>query len=366
VAILTITLLLLILISIWIGFYQLVKQQGRLLLRLDQLERDVQVDSRTNGTQHEPESDRFLGTDFPSFEFPDLYGNTVALEDFRGKPVLLVNWNFECGFCDAIAPELARLQASLEKQKVRSVLLSYGEPGSNRTQAAEHGLKCTILLSKDSERPRPFDQQGTPVAYLLDETGRVARPLANGADQVVEVAKQLSLSAAPGSESSNGKHQRKKPLGERPLSESRIERNGLKAGTPAQLFLLPDLRGRNISLEEYRGKRVLLVFSDPQCGPCDELAPELARLQVEHVQNGLAFVLVGRGSEEENKRKAEQHGIKFPVVLQEKWKLSKQYGIFATPVAFLINETGLIAQDVAIGKDAVLALARRGVETAEV
>jgi peroxiredoxin len=366
VAVLTITLLLLILISIWIGFYQLVKQQGRMLLRLDRLERDVQADSGAHGAKHQSEPDKLLGTDFPSFEFPDLYGRTVALEDFRGKPVLLVNWNFECGFCDAIAPELSRLQGGLERQKVQLVLLSYGEPGSNRKQAAEHGLKCPILLPKDPERPRSFDQQGTPVAYLLDETGRVARPLANGADQVVELANQLTFPQAHGSESSNGKHQRKKLLGERPLSESRIERNGLKAGTPAPLFLLPDLRGRNVSLEEYRGKRVLLVFSDPQCGPCDELAPELARLQVEHAQNGLAFVLVGRGSEEENKRKAEQHGIKFPVVLQEKWKLSKQYGIFATPVAFLINETGLIAQDVAIGKDAVLALARRGVETAEV
>ena len=44
-------------------------------------------------------------------------------------------------------------------------------------------------------------------------------------------------------------------------------------------------------------------------------------------------------------------------MLQEKWKLSKEYGIFATPVAFLIGENGVIAKDVAVGTDAILALA---------
>ena len=129
---------------------------------------------------------------FPPFKFPDLSGKTVALEDFRGQQVFLVNWNFECGFCDLIAPELARLQTSLERQNVRLMLLSDGDPGANRKQASEHGLKCSILLPKDNERPKPFENQGTPVAYLLDETGRVARPLASGADQVVELAAQLS------------------------------------------------------------------------------------------------------------------------------------------------------------------------------
>jgi peroxiredoxin len=66
---------------------------------------------------------------------------------------------------------------------------------------------------------------------------------------------------------------------------------------------------------------------------------------------------VGRGSVEENRKKAEQFGFEFPVVLQDQWKLSKEYGIFATPVAFLIAENGMIAKNVAVGKEAILALA---------
>ena len=363
-AIITIVLLWLILISVWIGTYQLIKQQGRILLRLDTLEQRPQVaDSEAPGAASQAESDEFLGTDFPPFKFPDLSGKTVALEDFRGRQVFLINWNFECGFCDLIAPELARLQTSLERQNVQLMLLSYGDPGANRKQASEHSLKCPILLPKDNERPKPFEHQGTPVAYLLDETGRVARTLASGADQVVELAAQLSTPGTGSSEAASGK--RRKLQSERPLAESRIERNGLKAGTPAPLFRLPDLQGKPISLEEYRGRQVLLVFSDPQCGPCDELAPELARLHQMHRENGLALLLVGRGNPEENRRKAAQFGIQFAVVLQEKWKLSKEYGIFATPVAFLIDERGVIAQEVAVGKDAILALADEGLKAME-
>ncbi len=104
---------------------------------------------------------------------------------------------------------------------------------------------------------------------------------------------------------------------------------------------------------------MLLVFSDPQCGPCDELAPHLVRLHREYANNGLGVILVGRGNAEENHRKAEEHGFEFPVLLQDrKWKVSKEYGILATPVAFLIGEDGVIARGAAVGRDAILALVR--------
>src|SRR5207237_10627383 len=118
-------LLLLILISIWIGFYALAKQQGRILLRLDQIEESAKV----AGTEPENPSDQTepdglpLKTDFPGFKFPDLKGRTVALEDFRGKRVLLVHWNFECGFFESIASDLGHFDTSLQERNVQFVLI---------------------------------------------------------------------------------------------------------------------------------------------------------------------------------------------------------------------------------------------------
>lgn len=145
-------------------------------------------------------------------------------------------------------------------------------------------------------------------------------------------------------------------LATRPLTESRIERNGLAPGTPAPAFVLPAAHGGRVSLEEYRGRKVLLVFSDPHCGPCEELSPHLARVAGEHRGNGLAVLVVGRGDAGENRSKAERHGWEFPVALQRHWEISRRYGIFATPVAFLIDEHGVIEQGVARGVAEILAL----------
>src|SRR6266545_7714424 len=72
-------------------------------------------------------------------------------------------------------------------------------------------------------------------------------------------------------------------FGSRSLARSRIKRDGLKAGTPAPEFRLPRLDGRGeLSLVELRGRRVLMVFSSPQCGPCNALAPELEKFHREH------------------------------------------------------------------------------------
>jgi peroxiredoxin len=352
----TTLLLLLILISIWGGFYQLVKQQGRILLRLDTLERGATESDPDSIRPHEHAVFEGLpsGTVFPNFELPDLSGKTRALADFLGKRILLIHWNFECGFCEAIANDLAGLETDLEKQNTQIVLLASGDESFNREHAARHGLKALVLLLKEQEIPKPFEHQGTPVSYFVDEQAQVAAPFASGADQVLALARRI---ASPAVETTGSKHERSRLKSERPLNESHIERNGLKAGTRAPDFHLPDLKGHSVSLEDYHGRHVFLVFSDPHCGPCDDLGPHLARLHQEHRNNGMAIILVGRGSKEENRSKAEQFGYQFPVVLQDKWKLSKEYGIFATPVAFLISENGVIAKDVAVGTEAILALA---------
>jgi peroxiredoxin len=334
-------LLLAVVLLAWL-LVQVLRQQGRLLLRIEALEHGSSALETSEG---DPARGGLpLATAFPPFRLPDLGGKDVGLEEFKTR-VLLVHWSPECGFCREIAADLARLQEDLQRRKTELVLVSYGSPESNRALAAAHGLQCPVLLQPDGETIEGFARMGTPVAYLLDEKGRVAKPVAVGAREVPELAEEAA-------------GQRRRLASERPLSESQIEREGLRAGVPAPSFELPDLAGRTVSLVAQRGRRVLLVFSDPECGPCDALLPDLARLEREHRANGLAVVMVGRGEPEENRRKAEAFGVEFPVVLQPGWRLSKQYGIFATPVAFLIDEEGVIERDVARGPTEILELAR--------
>jgi peroxiredoxin len=416
-ATLVLLLLALTLISLWFGFYLLVKQQGRILLRLDQLEHQAASAAAATPAARpeapaepaEPDGE-LVGTEFPAFAYPELTGKTVALENFRGKRVLLVNWNFECGFCDSIVPDLAALETGFEKANAALVLLARGDAAANQKAAAEHGLRCPILVRKDGDCPAPFRHRGTPVAYLLDEEGRIDAPFASGAHEVLGLARALAAPESPAAQSAEPGSQQASLAGQetvtQPPASHRVrlpglrgelglgdaiksvtsamgikpcvgcERraallnrwlgfsgetgSGLKAGDRAPLFQLPDLQGRTVALEQYRGRRVLLIFTDPQCAPCDELAPHLVRLHQEHANNNLSVILVARGDPESNRRKAEQHGFEFPVVLQSKWKISKEYGTFATPAAFLIAEDGAIAKDAALGRDPILALVREG------
>jgi peroxiredoxin len=336
-------LLLVAVLSMAWSLLHVLRQNGRLLLRLEALEGRVSVGEEPAQAEHGP-AGLLPATPFPSFRLPSLDDGEVALEQFRGERVLLVHWSPDCGYCRQIAADLAGLQETLRNRKTELVLVSYGSREANRTLLDEHGLTCRVLLQRDGATVEGFAHMGTPVAYLLDEKGRIAKPVAVGARDVPELAAHAA-----------GRRTRLQT--ERPVSESKIEREGLKAGTPAPSFELPDLAGGTVSLAEQRGRRVLLVFSDPDCGPCEELLPELARLDRQRQNDGLSVVVISRGGLEENRRKAEAFGLQFPVALQSGWKLSKKYGIFATPVAFLVDEEGVIERDVARGRSEILTLA---------
>src|SRR4030095_14712 len=105
-----------------------------------------------------------------------------------------------------------------------------------------------------------------------------------------------------------------------------------------------------------RGQRVLLVFSDPHCVPCQSLAPELER--VSRRARDLKVLMISRGDSDENRSKAAAHGLTFPIVLQRHWEISRAYGMFATPIAYLIDADGTIAADVAAGAGPIVDLSQ--------
>jgi peroxiredoxin len=140
------------------------------------------------------------------------------------------------------------------------------------------------------------------------------------------------------------------------ITESRLNREGLPSGSAAPDFRLSDLHGSQYGLSDFRGKRVLLVFSDPACEPCQALAPSLQQIHQRHAADSLQVIVISRGDLEANRAKVLEHRLTFPVLLQRSWEVSKDYAMFATPVGYLINEYGVISKDVAIGADAILEL----------
>ena len=140
-----------ILISLCTLFYQLLRQQGRILLRLDDLEQSASRGVAEEAEQGQP-TGLSVGAQFPAFRFPDLAGQTVGLKDFEGKRVLLVHWSAECGFCAAIGRDLALLETAFTKTKAQLLLLSRDDASTNEKQAKQRGKGGEV----SHERIRPM------------------------------------------------------------------------------------------------------------------------------------------------------------------------------------------------------------------
>jgi peroxiredoxin len=121
---------------------------------------------------------------------------------------------------------------------------------------------------------------------------------------------------------------------------NRMNRTGLSSGRAAPDFSLPDVTGTRIALADFAGRDLLLVFVQAGCSHCHAIVPELNRLQ----RSGRLQVLAVNHADPDAARSwARQAGASFPVLVQEEWDVSRQYEVFATPFAFVIDARGIIA-----------------------
>jgi methylamine dehydrogenase accessory protein MauD len=133
---------------------------------------------------------------------------------------------------------------------------------------------------------------------------------------------------------------------------SRLGRDGLRVGKKAPAFSLPCVppfnhrlrfgkggKGGDVSLADFAGRKVLLMFTQSGCSPCKAIVPELNWVE----QRGTHQVLVvNNGDPEKTRLWAQEVDARFPVLAQENHALSKRFQVFATPFAFLIDEKGII------------------------
>jgi peroxiredoxin len=331
--------------------YQLFLQNGRLQLRLEVIEQEL----RAQGIIPDKERDLLKGVPAGSllndFEMPLLAGGTMTLSQWRGTKVLLIFFNPGCAFCIQMLPELSTLTPNADERSPVPLIISTGAVEENRRIFEQAGVSHPVLLQEGAEVATLYRVPGTPMGYLVDERGQTATELITGAEDLLGLLRGIVQHPTQAAQrSSSGKGRRGFS---RSLDNSKIKRDGLEAGARAPEFTLPRVDEGELSLNQYLGQKVLLVFSDPDCGPCQELGPKLENL---HRKGDVQVLMISRGDTEANRQKVAEHGLTFPVVLQRHWEISRDYGVFATPVGYLIDEKGLLATSVAMGADAVLNL----------
>src|SRR5215510_1094320 len=110
-------------------------------------------------------------------------------------------------------------------------------------------------------------------------------------------------------------------------------------------FQLNDLEGKPISLDETKGKIVLLNFWATWCGPCRAEIPDLIELQNKY-KDQLAIIALATDEDEpgEVKKFAQKHGINYRIGMASDPLRVKYGGIPALPTSFIIDPQGRVVQ----------------------
>jgi methylamine dehydrogenase accessory protein MauD len=124
------------------------------------------------------------------------------------------------------------------------------------------------------------------------------------------------------------------------VAPTHVGRSGLKLGARLPEFSATDTSGAAFEHADLiGGKRTVLAFTQPGCGPCADVMPALNDVAR---RGKVRVVAVSAGDRESTRSWADAHDAHFPVLCQENLSLSRRFEVFATPFAFLINERGTI------------------------
>jgi peroxiredoxin len=134
--------------------------------------------------------------------------------------------------------------------------------------------------------------------------------------------------------------------------EGRLPLAGLSLGSDAPGFSLQTLEGERRSLVDLtqRGS-TLLVFSDPTCGPCVALLPDVVRWHAEPAPP-MRPVLITSGDLASNRATLKGHGLQ-AALWDEQRGVAQAYGVQGTPSAVLVSQAGRIASQTVLGAPAI-------------
>jgi peroxiredoxin len=334
----------------WFFLFGVLRQNGRLLARLNAVEERLAAAGLApseNGAHRT--SGLAVGSPAPAFALQDLDGEEVTLDGLRarGKPVMLMFTDPSCEPCMDLLPDVGRWQQQYAG-KLTIALVGRGSVEENSAEASEHGVE-NVLLQEDWEVADAYEIDATPGAVVVSPEGIIGSPVAQGPDEVEALFAQAVGERA------------QLPLlhstaGHAAHTHEETEPAGPKIGEPAPEIRLQDLEGKHVSLEDFRGEEVLVLFCSPGCGFCQDMMPDINEWEAAPPDGAPRLLVVSDETVEENKAM----GISSPVVLDDTYAVWDAFDVSGTPSAVLVDAEGRIASRMVMGSVAVLELIKSG------
>lgn len=134
---------------------------------------------------------------------------------------------------------------------------------------------------------------------------------------------------------------------------------GIQIGKKAPDFKLQDLNGKEVSLSDFKGKKVMINFWATWCPPCKAETPHMVKYYDEKAKAANMEILsVNAMSTESNSANVgkfvEEYKMKYPVVIDPRGEVLSQYEVLNFPTSFFVNTDGIIQQKTNIVTEAQL------------
>lgn len=108
-------------------------------------------------------------------------------------------------------------------------------------------------------------------------------------------------------------------------------------------FILPDLAGKTVRLQDLRGKVVVINVWTTWCPPCVQEMPTLETLAQRMKDKDLVLLAVSQDERPKAvKPWIQERGFTFPVLLDPRGVVGHQFGVTGYPETFVIDRNGRI------------------------
>lgn len=343
---------------------QMLGQNGRLLLRLDEMERSLdavaagepyQAVAPESGRPNDPVLGLPVGEKAPDFRLKGVHGETMSLASLLAadKPVLLVFSDPGCGPCNALLPSVSRWQQD-HSETFLTAIISRGDVAANLEKSRQHGLGM-LLLQEDREISNAYKSPGTPSAVVVNADGTIGSPLAGGAEKIRDLVQQLNRTGgrlpveAPAPPPA--------PASPKPASRSQPSPSPA-IGSVAPDLALKDLAGNDVQLRDLFTRETVLIFWSPTCGFCQRMVADLKAWEKNAGEDDPQAIVITSGSIEAN----EAFRFASIVLHDPETQAMRLYGTSGTPTAIKISADGKVASELRVGQPGVMSLL--GVESA--
>ncbi len=124
-----------------------------------------------------------IGFTAPDLELTTLDGNTVSLNDYRGKVVLLNFWASWCPPCKAEMPAMQSVTEDYPADQVAILSVNstfQDEMGAIQDFVVTYGLTFPVLLDTDGEVSSRYQVQALPTSYFIDQHGLIQKVIYGG------------------------------------------------------------------------------------------------------------------------------------------------------------------------------------------